>query len=432
MNNQTPGSVGIILTQSAHTHLPNEATIPPIGRNTARFLSMIPAHLRAAGGRGDGAGAVPAAAARTPAGSAQADELPALLPEMVQQARELLARQARENRTQRRAANRARFRELLDAPTDQAAPDFRAPASLQEARQDPLGSVRVHKPQPVSSGPAWGELSAEAVLRLYPHLSQGARKVLQVLHAVGVAAGQERGYRVIPTSVAFHLPQVLLAPVVGYTTRHLRRLVAELEEAGAVDAGGHAANVTTRAGERRRMWDGSLWCVKLLPTNTRAYLTPEDWGHEWRDFDGDLKRGHTAQKAMSYLKTSEEKRWNLHLLQQWAVNPSQRFNPLSLDRTFDERQRESVQDVVYSLPLLADLSGPRQAEAIGRAASEIAHHFHDQHSRRYWCALLWAAVKNGTLEALAAQIQRLLVDVQEWPDLRNPGALLAARLRPTG
>ena len=291
--------------------------------------------------------------------------------------------------------------------------------------------VKVFIPAQRSSGPAWGELSAAAVLEAAPPMSAGAARVFEVLFLVAVATGQGRGYKVIPTTIAFHLPQTLLAAVVGYTTRHLRRsIIPELRQAGLLDGGPHASRVTNQQGKRQNMWDGSLWCVKVLPSNIKPYLTPEDWGHQWRDFQGDLERGHTAKKLMSYLHTCQAVDKQLHVLQQWAVNPSQCLDPLSVERTFDEPQRESVQDVVYSLPLLTDLSGPQQVEAIGRAASEIAHHFHDQHSRRYWCALMWVAVRNGTLEVLAAQILRLLVDVQEWPDLRNPGALLAARMRP--
>ncbi len=214
-----------------------------------------------------------------------------------------------------------------------------------------------------------------------------------------------------------------------YTPRHLRRaFIPELEKAGLIDAGAHASNVTTKEGENRRMWDGSLWAVKMVPHVSAARLRPEDWRYEWRQFEADLKGGRTAKLKMSYLKTTLEPRKRLDALRQWAVNPSSNNIPLLVDRTFSDDSREDVQDVVYSLPLLDELQGNHLAEGIGRAASEIAHALNDRHSRRYWCALLWEATKNKTLTALSAQLLRLLTDLAEWPDLKNPGAVFAARL----
>jgi hypothetical protein len=89
----------------------------------------------------------------------------------------------------------------------------------------------------------------------------------------------------------------------------------------------------------------------------------------------------------------------------------------------------SLQDTVYALPLIGEMSELKQAGAIGNAASMISHALGDSHSRRFWCGLLWAATRNGSLEAFSAQLLRLLADVQESSELRNPGALFAARLR---
>ena len=289
--------------------------------------------------------------------------------------------------------------------------------------------MKVSLPRPPVSGPAWGKLSAAAVLTAAPWISKGARRLFELLHRLAVAAAQARRYRVIPSSSAFHLPQLLAAGKLGYDPRHVRRLMAELEAAGLIDAGGHAANVPTLDGQQRHLWDGTIWAVKLKPSNCDAYLSPDDWRHEWRDFGEDLKRGRTAKKLMSYLKTYKDEDRQFHLLKEWAVNPNAKFTSLSLERTFQDEQKNSVQDVVYSLPLLGELTGPRLAQAIGRAASEIAHALNDSHSRRHWCGLLWAATRSGALEAFAAQLLRLFADVQESAELRNPGALFTAHLR---
>lgn len=411
MNNLQQGSRSAMVRHEA-ARFPDSPTVD-------RFLAMIPANLRRN---------TPSAAPLMLT-SADREAAPALLPEIVQETRRRLEHQARENRTQRREANRQRFRDLLNTPTNQAAPDFKAPTSAQEAREAVSGRVWVRQAQPKPQGPDWDALDAEAVLEAAPKVSKGAAHLFRLLHSVAATVGQERGYRVIPSTVSFHLPQSLVAAVAGYTPRHTRRLGAELEGAGLIDAGAHAASVTTENEKQRRMWDGSLWAVKLKPSNSDAYLTPEDWRQVWRDFDADLKHGRTAQKLMSHLKTYEDVERKEHVLQLWAVNPNANLSPLSLERTWEARKRESVQDVVYSLPLLADLSGHQLTEAIGRAASEIAHALNDQHSRRYWCALLWAAVKNKTLSSFSAQLLRLLTDVQEWPEMQNPGAVFTARLR---
>jgi hypothetical protein len=355
----------------------------------------------------------------------------AVLPEIVEETRRRLAQQARENRETRRAEQRARFHQLVTAPTDEAAPDFVPPASLQESRQRASGAVQVSMPRPVAAGPAWGELSADEVLAAAPWVSKGARKVFLVLHMLAVATAQGRRYRVIPSSSAFHLPQLLLAAVLKYTPRHLRRLTQELESAGLIDSGAHASKIRTKLGTHRHMWDGSIWAVKLRPSTCDAYLSPEDWRHEWRDFQADLMSGRTAEKIMSYLNTCEGLARKEHVLKQWAVNPNSKFTSLSLERTFQAEQKMSLQDTVYSLPLIGDLTELQQAGAIGNAASVISHALGDSHSRRFWCGLLWAATRNHSLEAFSAQLLRLLADVSESSELRNPGALFAARLSST-
>ncbi len=357
------------------------------------------------------------------------DQDAAVLPEIAQDARRRLAQQARDNRETRRADERARLHQLLSAPTDEAAPDFVPPVSLQEGRQPPSGSVRVTLPRSVVPGPAWSELSADAVLDSVPWLSKGARLVFRIMHMTAVAKAQDCRYAVIPNSVAYHLPQLLLAFAARYTTRHLRRLTNELEQSGVIDGGAHAAKVKTKLGTTRHLWDGSIWAVKLRPSTCDAYLAPEDWRHEWRDFQADLKSGRTAEKIMSYLKTCEDLARQEHVLKTWAVNPNAKFTSLSLERTFQAEQKMTLQDTVYALPLIGELSDLKRAGAIGNAASMIAHALGDSHSRRFWCGLLWTATRNGSLEAFSAQLLRLLADVQESSELRNPGALFAARLR---
>lgn len=440
MNNQRQGSRIDSVRQSSTEFLASDTLSPPLTPSQTRYTEWGRAALR---GEPVDVGrpkpqpskhfqppSRPVLAATPPLLIPESEQAtPALLPEIVEETRRRLAQQARENRETRRAEQRARFHQLVTAPTDEAAPDFVMPTSLQESRQRVSGAVQVTLPRPVTSGPAWGELSADAVLDSVPWLSKGARLVFRILHLVAVAAAQDRRYRVIPSSCAFHLPQLLLAAVARYTPRHLRRLLNELESAGVIDGGAHAARVKTGIGTTRHMWDGSIWAVKLRPSTCDAYLAPEDWRHEWRDFQADLESGRTAEKIMSYLKTCEGLARQQHVLKTWAVNPNAKMTSLCLERTFQAEQKMSLQDTVYALPLIGELSELKQAGAIGNAASVISHALGDSHSRRFWCGLLWAATRNGSLEAFSAQLLRLLADVQESSELRNPGALFAARLR---
>jgi len=75
----------------------------------------------------------------------------------------------------------------------------------------------------------------------------------------------------------------------------------------------------------------------------------------------------------------------------------------------------------------------KKSELVGKMASTLAAAFNDQHSRRWYCSLIWHALDaeregRGGLSALANAIQRVLIDRKEWAELRNPAALLAARL----
>lgn len=93
-----------------------------------------------------------------------------------------------------------------------------------------------------------------------------------------------------------------------------------------------------------------------------------------------------------------------------------------------------VQDVVYLLPTLAAAHASKRAALVGIMAATIARDLGDHKSRNYFCKIIWQAWQDelegrSGLQHLAAQLQRLEVDRREWKELRNPAALLAARLR---
>ena len=128
-------------------------------------------------------------------------------------------------------------------------------------------------------------------------------------------------------------------------------------------------------------------------------------------------------------------------LRRWAVIPGNVTleNPLNPDPAVFSPEEvaarlNGVQDVVYLLPTLTEAHASKRAALVGIMAATIANDLNDQKSRLYYCKIIWQAWqdelegRNG-LQHLAAQLQRLEVDRREWTELRNPAAVLAARLR---
>jgi hypothetical protein len=260
-------------------------------------------------------------------------------------------------------------------------------------------------------------------------LRTGPRRLLESLHSLGVYVVSVRGYACVPNQVTYHLSQELLALSLGCTTRSVQKWQAELERLGYLDTRAHFGGSRDAA-----RVDGLLIAVALKPGH-RAHLHHDDLAHQWRNLDADRQAGKTAWAALNWLrsqsKTALETKTN-QVLQNWAVTSS-----FSKPRYFTdyERAETTVLDVVYTLPLLAD-SPPRERPAlVGRLAAALAHGLNDHHSTAWYASLIWQALEaeqNGlaALQPLASLLARLWADCREWPELRRPGALLAARMKP--
>ncbi|WP_019588837.1 hypothetical protein [Deinococcus apachensis] len=292
--------------------------------------------------------------------------------------------------------------------------------------------VRVSTPAESAVGPSWASYEPEPVLAEL-RLSPGARRVFLVLHRLALDVARERAYRLLPDSVTFHVPALMVAGLTGYTDRHLRRLAGELEQAGVLDAGGHASRVGLRS-----LYDGTLWAVKVKPGDTAPRLRAEDWKHAWRPtFAADVEGKRGAARVMSELQTaeaSEGERYRAVL--RAAVAPDAAFTPVasSSDMTGAEAEPRTVREVIYRLGELAHVHPSQRPGLVGRMASALAHALGDLHSRRWYCSLIWQAWEDEVegrpgLQGLAAQLSRLAADLVEWPGIRSPGALLATRLR---
>ena len=294
----------------------------------------------------------------------------------------------------------------------------------------PMVMVRPRNPAPVLQAPSWP--SCEDVLAGI-QLSLGAARVFALLHRLALEVARARGYSARPDTVTLHLPASLLALGVGYTDRHLRRLLPELQVAGLVACGAHASKVRNMG-----LWDGYLWCIKVNPGEICPHLRREDWKHAWRDFEADIEAKRTVKallEGMSALHPDNQENALNSALKAWAVSPGNISSPVACRPDIGEQARqETVLELAYRLGDLVHVHPTKRAEAVGRLGSSLAHALDDEHSRRWYCQLLWTAWKTEVegragLGVLAAALARLDADRTEWTGLRNPAALLAARLR---
>lgn len=269
---------------------------------------------------------------------------------------------------------------------------------------------------------------AEAV-RGERRLSRGAERLWTYLHRLALDVARERAYLELVSQVVYHCPAVTLAGLLGVTDRHLRRLAGELEAVGLLDCGGHAQNVAGRS-----LYDGTLWAVQTIPGGEPPRLRAVDWKHVWRpDFVADVQGKTGAALEMSELQTQEadtEEKYGA--AKRRAAVPDGKYPPpLS---SSDISARPCLRAVVDGLATLAGVHASKRAGMVGALASQIAAALSEADRRRYWCRVIWEALRaeneqRAGLQVLAAQLGRLQADLDEGAPWKNPGAVLAARLK---
>ncbi len=234
-----------------------------------------------------------------------------------------------------------------------------------------------------------------------------------------------RAYPVTPSQVTMHQPQELMARALGCSLKSVYNWTGALVAVGLVAARAH---FTSSRGSTRI--DGTLYAVSLQAGHV-AHLAHDDLAHEYRDLDGDRAAGRTAWRMFTGSDTRDKAEW-YSILAAWAVTPASVDNsPLLPDPV---NRPATLQDAAHTLPLVASAHPSKRPGLVGVLASSISHALDDQHSRRYWCRVIWNAWKaeiegRAGLQVLAAQLARLDADRREWPGLRKPGALLASRLK---
>lgn len=275
-----------------------------------------------------------------------------------------------------------------------------------------------------------------------------------------------------PRQIVLHLSAEMIQAILGISENTLRDWAAQLAEDGFLYARAHKTTATFDD-KLLTMVDGMLYAVRLAPGHT-ARLRYEDYKKQYRDLDADRAAGRTAYNAIGNAwrraelaaEKALEEAQNLNAvpdgekntagseflkaqvqaelreqLRRWAVIPGNVTleNPLNPDPAVFSPEEvaarlNGVQDVVYLLPTLAEAHSSKRAALVGIMAATIAHDLNDQKSKAYYCKIIWQAWQDelegrSGLQHLAAQLQRLEVDRREWKELRNPAAVLAARLR---
>lgn len=260
-------------------------------------------------------------------------------------------------------------------------------------------------------------------------LSGGARRLWSYLHRLALDVAREREYVERVRQVVYHCPAVTLAGVLGVTDRHLRRLAHELEAVGLLDCGGHAQSVGGRS-----MYGGTLWAVLVQPEAQAPRLTAAEWKHVWRpDFAADVHGKTGAALEMSELQTQEaDTEEKYRAAKQRAAVPDGKYPPpLS---SSDISARPCLRAVVDGLATLAGVHSSKRPRMVGALASQIAGALSEPERRRYWCRVIWEALRaeneqRAGLQVLSAQLGRLQADLDEGAPWKNAGAVLAARLK---
>jgi len=364
-----------------------------------------------------------------------------------------IAADLRANREERRRGHEKARREAEATCTPQ---DF--PQSVREvysaSARVMVRPVQGPPPEPVPEVLDLPELLDLAELR--PKRGRGAGtegpgSLARLLDELARHVFKTRGYRLTPGQIVFHISQELLAEALGVDVATVRRWTRQLEARAYCDSRPHFSDMT-RNGETVAAVDGTLYAVRLVPGH-RARLGYDDLAHQWRDLDADRKAGRTAWAMLKAVRAEKEKArqegkkklrgstspiergaW-VHVLKNWAVTPGTDEDPLNNDpRNFPLEEAKTVQDVVYALPLVLDAHPTKRAALVGMLGAVLARQLRDQHSRRWYCRLIWDAYHASVegrqgLQQLAAQLARLDADRREWGGLRNPAALLVARLR---
>ncbi len=279
----------------------------------------------------------------------------------------------------------------------------------------------------------------EDVLRpLERQLAPNAAQLHQLLHRLALDSLEARNLPYSVSQVVIHTSGELLAAHLGFSEVTLYKHLKTLNRLGLIHSKGHTSAFYNLARK-----DGTLIAVSLR-AGVQARLRYWDLKAKYRDLTADSQSGtRTAWSILQAWKqggvksqSPEHKKLSYTTLCAWTLkNPDQ----LKPDTLFDSKPPDlgSVREYVYALPELLDVHQKDRGKMIERLGRVFATAFKDTTNLKFWCWLLWRCFEGdwrgeGSLYKLQNALTRLLTDVQEWGDLKRPGALLVARLKEAG
>lgn len=262
-------------------------------------------------------------------------------------------------------------------------------------------------------------------------LTKTAQRLYLTMREVAFEVSSRRGYKQLPTQVAFFVPTEIVAYALGVARSSIYRNLPALRDAGLIDQRGH---YTSYNGETRS--DGSVWAVKLNPEGEhQARLHHDELKHQYRDLAADIDEGKTAYKAileMQQSNTEENHKVNPEdiILEHVPLPPSNfSLNPLLMTVALASGGDLSA---VYDVP---QVQKSDRKQAVNLAAEACASYLQDSENLNFYRWLLWRALtlywqKIDCFDFLVQQICRAGVDKREG-FARKPAALFVSRLKKT-
>jgi len=253
-------------------------------------------------------------------------------------------------------------------------------------------------------------------------LTVKARALYEALREVGRTVSDARGYHAKVSVVFFFCPGEIVARACGMARSTMYLKLAELRDAGLVEARAHY--ITYRGRTRA---DGMCWGVRLDPEHPGAVKVPYDYlKRSWRCLSADIEAGRTAYaQIIGQSKGFPGDEVDTKSILSWALplqQPSNHVKSLTV-----RADLEQVLDVPY-------VDKQDRNTAVDGAARALSMGLADAGGLMFYRWLLWQLLRledrgqGGHWHAVYEMARRARADTQEG-FARKPGALFTSRLK---